>query len=429
MSLRTKLTVAFLTIVVALWAVCVVTISVNGKVDKEFQALKSDIVPGGIAMVEMDRAVTEAIDGLTQYSVHGDEEIKSRTQSVMRQLVQCGRKHLEHETHIGQEERAAAEDLIAKINRLNSEIVESLNLRTQGAGVDALAKRESEVVRPAARALRKQLREHKAVHMEELAEAQVAIEKAHVYGTRVLVLLTVTITLIAISIALLTTRSITKPLQALLHGTERVGEGDLECNVGTSSNDEIGALSKAFDRMTDRLRETLVSRTELQESDEYVRSILTTIQTGIVVIDAEKHVIVYANPAALAMIDVSKEEIVGRVCHEYICQAEVGRCPITDLSQEVDNSERILLKPDGQTVPILKTVTSVVLNGRKHLVESFVDISERKRSEERLRETLKELERFNRLMTGREERVLELKREINDLMEELGRTSKYTTTA
>ena len=55
------------------------------------------------------------------------------------------------------------------------------------------------------------------------------------------------------------------------------------------------------------------------------------------------------------------------------------------------------------------------------------DFFARKRSEERLRESLAEVERFNRAMMSREERVLELKQEVNDLLAELGRQPAYET--
>jgi len=49
----------------------------------------------------------------------------------------------------------------------------------------------------------------------------------------------------------------------------------------------------------------------------------------------------------------------------------------------------------------------------------------RKRDEEKLRAMLAELERFNRVMMNREERVVELKREINQLLANAGRPPAY----
>ncbi len=46
-------------------------------------------------------------------------------------------------------------------------------------------------------------------------------------------------------------------------------------------------------------------------------------------------------------------------------------------------------------------------------------------TEEQLQETLAETERFNRLMTGREERIIEMKKEVNALPAELGREPQY----
>ncbi len=46
-------------------------------------------------------------------------------------------------------------------------------------------------------------------------------------------------------------------------------------------------------------------------------------------------------------------------------------------------------------------------------------------TEEQLQETLAEIARFNRLMTSREERVIEMKKEVNALLAELGRELQY----
>ena len=53
--------------------------------------------------------------------------------------------------------------------------------------------------------------------------------------------------------------------------------------------------------------------------------------------------------------------------------------------------------------------------------------TEQTRAEERLKRTLEDMDRFNQLMRGRERRTLELKGEINHLLEELGREAKYQT--
>jgi GAF domain-containing protein len=51
----------------------------------------------------------------------------------------------------------------------------------------------------------------------------------------------------------------------------------------------------------------------------------------------------------------------------------------------------------------------------------------RRDAEERLQNTLSELERFNRLMVGREIRVVELKQEINALLKDMNRAPAYSS--
>ncbi len=52
-------------------------------------------------------------------------------------------------------------------------------------------------------------------------------------------------------------RSITKPMRQLWTGAEEIGRGNLEYRVGTAAKDEIGGLSRAFDRMARSLRHTI----------------------------------------------------------------------------------------------------------------------------------------------------------------------------
>ncbi|NPE29541.1 PAS domain S-box protein [Methanococcoides sp. SA1] len=130
------------------------------------------------------------------------------------------------------------------------------------------------------------------------------------------------------------------------------------------------------------ISELTTSNEQLQENEEKLKSILASIQTGVVIIDAETHMIVDVNPSAVQSIGAPKEEIIGKMCHKFICKVEEGKCPISDLKQDIDRSEHVLLNVKGKEIPILKNVASVNLNGRLHLIESFIDITERKQAEE-----------------------------------------------
>ena len=131
------------------------------------------------------------------------------------------------------------------------------------------------------------------------------------------------------------------------------------------------------------------------ENEEYLKNLIETLQTGVLIIDAETHAILYANPMALSIIQATEINVLGQVCHKFVCPAEKGKCPITDLNMSVDNAERVLLNVRGERVPIIKSVKSTVIEGRRLLIETFVDISERKRMENINAQLIRDLEVAN----------------------------------
>jgi PAS domain S-box-containing protein len=135
----------------------------------------------------------------------------------------------------------------------------------------------------------------------------------------------------------------------------------------------------------------------LRESKGRLRIILESMQAGIVIIDPETHTIVDVNQIAAELIGNPKEKIIGSICHSYICPADKGKCPVTDLGNTIDNSERILLSANGNRIPIIKTVVPIMLTGKRHLVESFIDITERKSMEEQRRILEERLQRSEKM--------------------------------
>ncbi len=130
---------------------------------------------------------------------------------------------------------------------------------------------------------------------------------------------------------------------------------------------------------------------ERESSENYLKAIFKSVLTGIIIINAETHEIVDVNPQALETLGTSKEQTVGKICHKFVCPAEKGKCPISDLGQVVDKSERTLLSIDGEKIPILKTVVEMSWKGQKYLVESFINITDRKKAEEALNQVMDQL--------------------------------------
>jgi PAS domain S-box-containing protein len=135
------------------------------------------------------------------------------------------------------------------------------------------------------------------------------------------------------------------------------------------------------------ITERLQLEEALAENEEYLKTLLATVQVGIVVIETDTFRIIDANPAALDMIGATKDVVLSNVCHTFICPAVDGHCPVVDLGQKVDNSERILVTCDGRKIPIIKYVVPVLLHGKHCLLETFIDNSYRKKIEQQLSES------------------------------------------
>ena len=158
-------------------------------------------------------------------------------------------------------------------------------------------------------------------------------------------------------------------------------------------------LTVINEQLQKEIQEREQAEKALRESENNLKIILHSMRVGIAMVDAETHTIIDVNNEAAGMIGDSKDRIIGSTCHNFICPAEEGQCPITDLRQPADNSERELLTVKGVKTPILKTVVPVMLGGRKVLIESFVDITVQKKiEEERLK--LKKLESTGILAGG-----------------------------
>jgi two-component system sensor kinase FixL len=168
----------------------------------------------------------------------------------------------------------------------------------------------------------------------------------------------------------------------------RQANGQMDARV-TSRTTE---LTIANDQLAHEVEERKQAENTLREGEERMHTILDSILTGVVIVDSQTHQIMDVNPHAAEIIGLPKDQIIGKVCHKFVCPAEQGKCPISDLHQVVDRSERVVLKADGGQTPVLKTVVPATWQGHEYLIESFVDISKLKQAEQSTKESVSLLE-------------------------------------
>ncbi|MEA2012014.1 MAG: response regulator [Verrucomicrobiota bacterium] len=116
-------------------------------------------------------------------------------------------------------------------------------------------------------------------------------------------------------------------------------------------------------------------------------AIWNSMPIGIIIVGLDKK-IRYINKKALQMMQKdSSEEVLGYICHQFICPMEVGACPIIDMGEKcINNAEKILLNGSGGEIPVLKSVNPIKIDDEPFLLETFIDISERKKMEGEIKE-------------------------------------------
>jgi two-component sensor histidine kinase/HAMP domain-containing protein len=107
------------------------------------------------------------------------------------------------------------------------------------------------------------------------AKVHVGVSRTDLIGfiqsiTTKIISISIPIMLLGIVMSLYLTHRITRPINALVVGTEKVGGGDLDFQIDVKSQDEIGSLTKSFNQMT-------VKRKQAEEHIRHLNSVLRAI--------------------------------------------------------------------------------------------------------------------------------------------------------
>ena len=171
----------------------------------------------------------------------------------------------------------------------------------------------------------------------------------------------------------------------------------------------------------------------LRENIEMFKSVVEHARDAIIMIDDDGKVIFW-NKCAEEMFGYKAEEIIGKDIHllcapkRYYDSYRRG----FDLFRKSGEGEVIgkttevtALRKNGEEFPVELSVGAFRMKGRWHAVAIVRDISERKRMEKELKDKIEELERFYNMAVDRELRMIELKKEIDDLRRKCGEKPKY----
>ncbi len=234
------------------------------------------------------------------------------------------------------------------------------------------------------------------------ADSLVAQKKIGLWATILLLILIC----FSAAIALWINKSIGTPIAKLKNGVEIIGSGNLNHRVGTEATDEIGELSRTFDKMAKDLSKTTSSITnlnkeieerrkaeqKLQESESKFRLLYENAPLGYQSLDEKGHLLL-VNRAWLDIFGYEKEEVIGKSFGDFLHPDWVDyfkeSFPRFKAVGKVLNVEFKMVKKDDST--ILASFSGNIERDEKGNFQQthciFSDITEQRHSEELLQKS------------------------------------------
>ena len=161
--------------------------------------------------------------------------------------------------------------------------------------------------------------------------------------------------LVVMGLAIVLARRIADPVRRLTVAAGRVRRGDLDSTTSVTSQDEVGALARAFEAMTASLRNATSDLRTAAEQEAALRARLETVvesmSDGLVVTDAKDR-ITGVNAMAARLLGVDADAPVGKAVRDVVSVTDGdGRSLLTGASgrRTVDGE---LTAADGTTVPV-----------------------------------------------------------------------------
>lgn len=151
----------------------------------------------------------------------------------------------------------------------------------------------------------------------EVARTDIQLTSALIFIVVALMLL-----MAAVWLGLTFANRLVGPVRGLLVAAERVREGDLTAQVMEGgSDDEIGSLSRAFNRMTRQLaeqREELVTANyAMDRRRRFTESVLSGVSAGVISLDGNG-VIILPNSSAATLLETNVDLLTGELFNEAV---------------------------------------------------------------------------------------------------------------
>ncbi len=195
----------------------------------------------------------------------------------------------------------------------------------------------------------------------------------------IFVVVALLILLASIWVGLVFANKMVKPISSLIAAAERVREGDLSARVDEGApGDEIGSLSRAFNRMTGQLEsqrsELIAANRQFDERRRFSEAVLEGVSAGVLGLDAHG-VITLPNRSALGLLGVGADDLIGQPLDRAIPEMAALLGDARGRPERVAQAQ-VEIKRDGRTrtliVRIVSEAAGTEVNG---FVVTFDDIT------------------------------------------------------
>lgn len=153
---------------------------------------------------------------------------------------------------------------------------------------------------------------------DRLKDSQITIRQV---GFLTLGVLTFMLIFAAMWTAFYVARGLTTPLKALAEGAEKIAQGELGHRVDVFAEDELALLVSTFNEMSAKLE---ANSAELTERRRYIETVLLSLPTGVISIDAEDKVSTI-NPAARNILGLETGNFTGVALSRFIAAADLEK--------------------------------------------------------------------------------------------------------
>ena len=191
-----------------------------------------------------------------------------------------------------------------------------------------------------------------------------------------------------------------------------------------SNSGYIGAVAVITDLTGNKLKEAA-----LRESEEKFALVFQSSPVMIAIAEEKTGKYYEVNANWLKTMGFTRDEVIGSTPSALAIFPEPSQYfSAWQLLQQqglLRDHEITLRSKTGEFHYGLFSADWIVLNGKRYLLAVIIDITDRKNLDFRINEQLEELQRWYRATLGREERILELKQEVNDLLSQAGQPARY----